>query len=56
MELDFDLYLRIGIAVALFAPLTLWEVIAPRRAATIGRARRWPSNIEIGRASCRERV
>ena len=31
----------------MFAPLALWEVLAPRRAATVGRAPRWPSNIAI---------
>ena len=47
MELDSELYLRVGIGLAVFAPLALWEVLAPRRAATVGRVPRWPSNIAI---------
>ena len=47
MELDVELTVRLGAALAVFASLALWEVLAPRRAATIGRAPRWPSNIAI---------
>lgn len=47
MQPDFELYLRVGVALAVFAPLAAWEVLAPRRAATVGRAPRWPSNIAI---------
>jgi sterol desaturase/sphingolipid hydroxylase (fatty acid hydroxylase superfamily) len=47
MELDFELAIRLGAALAVFAAMALWEVLAPRRAAAVGRAPRWPSNIAI---------
>ena len=47
MELDSELYLRVGIGLAVFALLAIWEMLAPRRAATVGRVPRWPSNIAI---------
>ena len=31
MELDSELYLRVGIGLAVFAPLAIWEMVAPRR-------------------------
>jgi len=47
MELDFELAIRLGAALAVFAAMALWEILAPRRAASVGRAPRWPSNIAI---------
>ena len=47
MDLGSELYLRVGIGLAVFAPLAIWEMLAPRRAAIVGRAPRWPSNIAI---------
>jgi sterol desaturase/sphingolipid hydroxylase (fatty acid hydroxylase superfamily) len=47
MEPNFEVYVRVGAALGVFGLMALWEVLAPRRAATIGRARRWPSNIGI---------
>ena len=47
MEPNFELYVRIGVGLAVFAAMALWEVLAPRRAASVGRAPRWPSNIAI---------
>jgi sterol desaturase/sphingolipid hydroxylase (fatty acid hydroxylase superfamily) len=47
MDLDVELTVRLGAALVVFTPLALWEVLAPRRAATVGRASRWPSNIAI---------
>ncbi len=44
---DTELAIRLGAALAVFAPLALWEVLAPRRAAAVGRAPRWPANIAI---------
>ena len=47
MDPNLELTLRLGAALAVFGALALWELLAPRRAATVGRARRWPSNIGI---------
>ena len=47
MEANTELYVRVGGALAVFAALALWEVLAPRRALSVGRAPRWPSNLGI---------
>ena len=47
MDVNSELMIRAGIALALFALLTLWELLAPRRMLTIGRTRRWPGNLGI---------
>ena len=47
MEPSFEIYLRLGAASGIFGLLALWEVLAPRRAAAVGRAPRWPSNLGI---------
>src|SRR6185503_12592841 len=47
MEADTELFIRIGAALSVFAAMALWEVLRPRRAMLIGRARRWPSNLGI---------
>ena len=47
MDPNSELLIRLGAAVAIFGPLALWELLAPRRAAAVGRARRWPSNLAI---------
>jgi sterol desaturase/sphingolipid hydroxylase (fatty acid hydroxylase superfamily) len=47
MELDAELAVRLGAALAVFAAMALWEALAPRRIASVGRAPRWPSNIAI---------
>jgi len=47
MELDTELFIRVGAALCVFLVLALWEVFAPRRAMVIGRARRWPANLGI---------
>ena len=39
--------IRMGAFVGIFAVMVLWEVLAPRRQQTIGRWRRWPSNLGI---------
>src|ERR1044072_5004139 len=47
MELDSELYLRVGIGLAVFALLAIWEMLAPRGAATVGRVPRWASDLAI---------
>src|SRR5256714_7015005 len=47
MEANTELVIRVGAALCVFLALALWEVLAPRRALSIGRARRWPSNLGI---------
>jgi len=47
MEANSELTLRVGAALAVFSALALWEVLAPRRALSVGRVRRWPSNLGI---------
>ena len=39
--------LRLAGFVGIFAAMALWELLAPRRRQTLGRGRRWPSNIGI---------
>src|SRR5215213_2573993 len=47
MEMNTELLIRVGAALCIFFALALWEVLAPRRAMLIGRARRWPANLGI---------
>jgi sterol desaturase/sphingolipid hydroxylase (fatty acid hydroxylase superfamily) len=47
MDANSELFVRIGAAVGIFLALALWEFLNPRRALSIGRARRWPSNLGI---------
>src|SRR2546423_5464490 len=47
MEANTELVIRVGAALCVFLALALWEVLAPRRAMSIGRAGRWPSNLGI---------
>jgi len=47
MEPNAELYLRIGAALGIFAAMALWEFVAPRRALSVGRLRRWPGNLGI---------
>ena len=47
MDATSELFVRVGAAVGIFLALALWEVFAPRRGLSIGRARRWPSNLAI---------
>jgi sterol desaturase/sphingolipid hydroxylase (fatty acid hydroxylase superfamily) len=47
MAANAELMIRVGAALAVFSALALWELLAPRRALSIGRARRWPSNFGI---------
>ena len=45
--LDSEPMIRLGFFVGVFATVALWEVLAPRRALTLGRAVRWASNLGI---------
>jgi sterol desaturase/sphingolipid hydroxylase (fatty acid hydroxylase superfamily) len=47
MEPSIEVALRIVTAVAVFAAIAAWEVLAPRRSLSVGRLPRWPSNIGI---------
>lgn len=47
MDVNAELAIRVGAAAGLFALLALWEVLAPRRTLTAGRAPRWPGNLGI---------
>jgi sterol desaturase/sphingolipid hydroxylase (fatty acid hydroxylase superfamily) len=47
MEPSIEVALRIVTAVAVFAAMAAWEVLAPRRSLSVGRLPRWPSNIGI---------
>ncbi len=38
---------RLSAFAGIFATMALWEMLAPRRRQTIGRLRRWPSNLGI---------
>jgi sterol desaturase/sphingolipid hydroxylase (fatty acid hydroxylase superfamily) len=39
--------IRLGVFVAVFAALALWEAVAPRRRWSYSRVRRWPNNLAI---------
>src|SRR3954467_9209550 len=47
MDANSELFIRIGSAVGIFLALALWEILCPRRALSIGRAGRWPSNLGV---------
>jgi sterol desaturase/sphingolipid hydroxylase (fatty acid hydroxylase superfamily) len=47
MEHAIEPALRFGFAAMVFAVMAAWELLAPRRTLTIGRAARWPSNFGI---------
>jgi sterol desaturase/sphingolipid hydroxylase (fatty acid hydroxylase superfamily) len=47
MEPAVEATVRLIAAAATFAGMAAWEVFAPRRALSAGRARRWPSNLGI---------
>ena len=47
MDANTELFTRVGAALGIFLALALWEVLGPRRALAIGRARRWPGNLGI---------
>jgi sterol desaturase/sphingolipid hydroxylase (fatty acid hydroxylase superfamily) len=39
--------IRLSAFAGIFAAMALWELLAPRRHQTIGRRKRWPSNLSI---------
>lgn len=45
--LDSEPLIRLGFFIGVFAAVALWEVLAPRRALTLGRTVRWASNLGI---------
>jgi sterol desaturase/sphingolipid hydroxylase (fatty acid hydroxylase superfamily) len=45
--MDTELIIRLGAGATVFAVMALWEVLAPRRALSAGRVRRWPANLGI---------
>lgn len=45
--LAFEPAIRLAAFVGVLASMAAWEVLAPRRLLTIGRRRRWPSNLGI---------
>ena len=47
MDSTIELAVRLSAAAVIFAAMALWEVLRPKRALTVGRARRWPSNFGI---------
>jgi sterol desaturase/sphingolipid hydroxylase (fatty acid hydroxylase superfamily) len=46
-ELPREVSIRLLVFLGVFAAMALWEIGAPRRARTIGRAARWPSNLGV---------
>jgi sterol desaturase/sphingolipid hydroxylase (fatty acid hydroxylase superfamily) len=47
MDPTLEIAVRLGCAVAVFAAMAAWELFAPRRALTVVRLARWPSNLGI---------
>ena len=46
-DLSPELVIRLGAFACVFGLMALWEVLAPRRKLSVGRGRRWPSNLGI---------
>src|SRR5215471_20071139 len=42
-----ELAIRLAAFAGVFAAMALWELVAPRRPWSVGRAARWPSNLGI---------
>jgi sterol desaturase/sphingolipid hydroxylase (fatty acid hydroxylase superfamily) len=42
-----EVTIRLGFFVAIFVVMALWEVLAPRRALTVGKAIRWVNNLGL---------
>ena len=40
-------FIRLGVFGSILAAMVVWELLAPRRRQSIGRASRWPSNIGV---------
>jgi sterol desaturase/sphingolipid hydroxylase (fatty acid hydroxylase superfamily) len=47
MDPTLEIVSRLGIAVAVFALMAAWELLAPRRPLSAGRLARWPGNFGI---------
>jgi sterol desaturase/sphingolipid hydroxylase (fatty acid hydroxylase superfamily) len=47
MDATSEVTIRVGAALGVFAVMALWELLAPRRASSVGRAPRWPGNLGI---------
>src|SRR4051794_31996785 len=47
MNITPEIAIRVGAALGIFTVLALWEVLAPRRDWSVGRAPRWPANLGI---------
>ncbi len=47
MDPTLEIVLRLACTALLFGVLAAWELFAPRRPLTVGRLRRWPSNIGV---------
>jgi hypothetical protein len=47
MLLAYEPWLRLGAFGGVFAAMAVWETGLPRRPLTIGRRRRWPSNLGV---------
>lgn len=47
MGMTSEIAIRVGAALCVFTLMALWELLAPRRVWSIGRAPRWPSNLGL---------
>jgi sterol desaturase/sphingolipid hydroxylase (fatty acid hydroxylase superfamily) len=45
--LSIEPFIRLGVFGSILAAMVVWELLAPRRRQSIGRASRWPSNIGV---------
>jgi sterol desaturase/sphingolipid hydroxylase (fatty acid hydroxylase superfamily) len=43
----YETWIRLSVFVGIFAVMTLWEVVAPRRLRPVPRSARWPSNLAL---------
>ena len=49
--LDFELWLRLGAFLGVFAALAVWERLAPARASRLSRRQRWAANLGLAAVS-----
>jgi sterol desaturase/sphingolipid hydroxylase (fatty acid hydroxylase superfamily) len=47
MDPTIEILFRLGVALAVFATMAAWEILAPRRPLLAGRIARWPGNFGI---------
>jgi len=45
--MTYEMYIRLGFFLGIFALMAIWEVLAPRRALTVSKTLRWANNVAL---------